>query len=222
MDHPVNEGAETPKTPPVVWILALLVIGAVYFFWSGSRREDTSDLHAWNTQRLAHDDVAEILTRPNPARDRLGHALVQFQRHATADAEMRSIFAPLVEHLARHAGHQDATIRSLVAMAATCHDSPGSLDVLGSLLEDEDAKVTLNAAIGLAARGDARGADRLESALRGTRMEQVAARRDLLHAFRRVAQKRHVEFLENELHRAELDRDEVAAGYCREALNRLR
>lgn len=217
----LSETEGPPRTPPVVWILALLVVGAVWFFWSGSRREQESDFERWHGTPLAPEEVEEVLESPSPERDRLGHALTQLRVHAAADALSAPDLKDLVPHVARHAKHAEAQMRLLAAAAATMIPCDDSVALLREMLDDEDGKVAINAAIGLARFEDPAGADLLEEAIRGTRMEQIGVRRNFLHAFRRVAQKRHLEFLRAELHRAELDEDAEAAAYCREALERL-
>ena len=208
------------RTPPIIVLLAVVVTVAVWFAWSRTRREASGELlHTYWEERLPPDEIRRRLADPETPTTLLRHALVQLQRLGREGQAMNA--GATIDDLKRLAASSDRTLRWHVAMATTYLSGPQAEAILLQLLGDEDDVVALDAAIGLAARGNPAGADRITAAIGGTRGDQIEARRELLRALRHVAQPRHRDLLLEQLRRAELDGDDEAASWCREALTRL-
>ncbi len=211
-----------PSTPPVLYFLALLVVGAIWWFWQDTRTAPGERHLRWETQTLSNQEIAEGLSSSDA--ERIGHALVQLKRLLLSEP------LPATDWLAARATnllalkeHANPTIRQYVAypLAYWPGDAKQQVQILTELLTDDNALVSLNAAIALAARKNPAGADRLQRAILDTKGEQQAMRTSLLADFRFVAQKRHRSFLEDELNRARLDHDSDRESFCQQALERI-
>jgi len=213
---------KTPRTPPLLWLLGLLVVAATWWGWSHLRSEPSSQLNRWSRERLSLEDIAHGLKSPDF--EERGHALVQFSvrsEELRRKGESRALLRPLLPLVEDALRTKDPRLRSLAAMAVAYVDDPGVTGLLLPLLTDEDGKVSLNAALALAARGESAGAARLAEALTGLGAEDVAARKALLEALAPVATPHQKEILLRERDRARLDGDKALVALCEKALRRL-
>lgn len=213
---------KSAKTPPILYILAILVVGAIWWFWNDLRTVPGERHRFWESTELGQDAIESKLRSKNV--EEIGHALVQLKRvlllPQIPSQEWLKTQSDRIGDLTQHV---NPTVRRYAAypLAYWPGDAEPQVELLLTLLDDEDGLVSLNAAIGLAARKNPAGADRLAEAIADTKGEQVSVRRSLLADFRFVAQEKHRSFLENELNRAELDHDDERAGFCQEALARI-
>ena len=210
------DASSRPRTPVLLYLLAFLVVGAVWTVYDVTR-DDGSTLDDWRRRELSFEEIRSILDDPKAESSRVGHALVQLSLIAERqrrDVPPRSDLLELLPRLDAIARDGSIELRQLTTPALTFIDDPESGRILTRLLDDSDPKVALNAAIGLAFRGDDGGADLLSEAIEHTRGDQSEARRNLLHTFRLVAGERHRGILEEQQRLAELDRDEVTVRYC--------
>ncbi len=211
-----------PRTPPLLWVLGLLVVGATWWGWSHLRSQPGSQLDRWSRERLTLEDIGRGLD--SPEFDEAAHALVQFgvrSQELRRKGSTRAVLGPLLPKVEALLAAKNPRLRSLAAMAVAYVDDPGVTARLLPLLEDEDGKVSLNAALALAARGESAGAARLGEALETLGAEDVAGRRALLEALAPVARPAQRELLQRERDRARLDGDEALAALCEKALRRL-
>ncbi|MFT7616471.1 MAG: hypothetical protein ACI97A_000093 [Planctomycetota bacterium] len=210
------------KTPPILYFLAILVVGAIWWFWSDLRIAPGERHRLWESTELDQNQIESQLRSKDV--EQIGHALVQLKRvlllPEKPSTEWLQTQSDRIEDLLPHV---NPTVRRYAAypLAYWPGDAVPQVTYLTTLLEDEDGLVSLNAAIALAARKNPAGADRLAEAIADTKGEQSAVRRSLLADFRFVAQERHREFLENELNRAQLDHDPERTRFCHEALASL-
>ncbi len=214
--------SDRPRTPPLLYFLAALVVIGIFLVWRESRVAGERLQTRWATEPLAAEAIARNLESDDF--DRTGHALVQLAaRLRGAQGGLPPDFLePLWPTLEGIAARPEAALRERLTPVLAYAADPRATSLLQGLLRDRDDRVALNAAIGLAARGVTDGAALIRAAIEGTRGEQAEQRRSLLMSFRHVAAEGDRGFLENELERARLDRDREAEAYCLEALERLR
>ncbi len=210
------------KTPPVLYFLAFLVVAATWWFWQNSRNAPGEQHKRWEGEMLSQSEISEYLA--NDDMGKICHALVQLKTRLVSfpekDLPWKLEQSPSVLALK---DHENPKVRSYVAycLAYWPGEAQEEVKALMELLDDDVPLVSLNAAIALAARKNSAGADRLAQAISDTKGEQVAMRRSLLADFYKVAEEKHLTFLENERDRAKLDHDEERLRYCQEAIDRL-
>ena len=212
----------TPRTPPLLWFLGILVVGATWWGWSHLRSEPGSQLDRWSQDRLSLEEIARSLESPHF--EEQGHALVQFSvrsQELRRNGESRRSLRPLLPKVEQILRAKDPRLRSLAAMAVAYVDDPGVTARLLPLLKDEDGKVSLNAALALSARGESAGAARLAEALTHLGAEDIAGRKALLEALAPVAGAAQKDILLRERDRARLDGDASLVAICEKALRRL-
>lgn len=195
----------------IIWILAALTVAAVAFVFLKRRHFGTDAMTRWRTEPLDAAAIARGLLSDDA--DTICHALVQWQAQTPTAVPDR--FGALADH-------PDDRVRTLLAYAAQAIDDPRAKAVLARLLEDRTDGVRLNAAMGLAKWNDERGAPVIAQALTRARPDEPDVRRELLKALQFVARPADRALLESMAKNAALDQDEIAAGYCRIALDRIR
>ena len=217
-----NADPTAPKTGWFLYVLGALVVLAVWLTYRWSQSAGSSDLDRWARQELSVEAIEDGLK--STASDAIGHALVQLQLQSLTarDAEPDlAQYEGLAVRLPNLVNHDEVRIRRLVAYAAGHVDAPASREALRHLVADAEEPVRLVAAMGLANFNDAAGATVLADALDRMRPEERRQRREVLNAFRFVAQSEHLELLRTQLRIARLDGDEAAKSMCEWAIRRL-
>jgi hypothetical protein len=210
---------EAPRTPLVLVVMALLVVGGVYFVYDESRSGQMRDLDAWASTPLSREEIRGRLADEAADADDLGHALIQLEllaNGASADG-----LSALVDFLPAVYERGDDRVRQLTLFTARAFRGDDIVRLLGRALGDDVAAVRLEAAVGLAAFRDRRAAPLLADAIDAVRPDHALRRRELLRAYSLVAIAEHESRINEWLRVARIDDDADAVQHCEAALRAL-
>lgn len=212
-------GQEKPKTPLLLVLLAVLVVGGVYFVYDEGRFGQKRDLEYWASNSLSLAEIGQWLSDESSTSEEISHALIQMEL-----AGQESESTELIELVALLQGAYDRgddRVRQLTVFAARRFRGNVVVKLLGEAIGDDVGTVRLEAAVGLAALRDPRAAPLLADAIDAVRPDHVLRRRELLRAYSLVAVVEHQSRIEEWLRVARLDTDAEAVKHCQAALTGL-
>ena len=143
----MSESGSTGRGSWIVYGLALLVVGGIWFTFRVGQDAGRSDLDRWAEERLDLDGIRAGLARDDV--ENVGHALMQLhvQSLAARTDEERALYRELIGVAGRHMTSGEVRIRRLLAYAAGHIDAPTSPDILRGLIGDGASEVRLVAAM---------------------------------------------------------------------------
>jgi multidrug efflux pump subunit AcrA (membrane-fusion protein) len=149
-----SEARRTRFPRGFVLLMAFLTVLVPFLFWRGT----------WFGMELSDAEIRTRLTEASTEERHLQHALSRVAERIEKDRAAAQAFYPLV--VARGT-HPSGIIRTTVAWVCGMDPAHGPFRAaLQSLLPDPDPRVARQAALGLAAHGDAAGRDTLLGMLR--------------------------------------------------------
>ena len=207
---------EKPKTPLLLVLLAVLVVGGVYLVYDEGRFGQKRDLEYWASNSLSLAEIGQRLSDESSTSEETCHALIQMEL-AGQESESTELIE-LVALLRRAYERGDDRVRQLTAFTARRFRGDVVVELLGEAIGDDVATVRLEAAVGLAALRDLRAAPLLADAIDAVRPDHVLRRRELLRAYSLVAVVEHQPRIEEWLRVAQLDTDAESVKHCQAAI----
>lgn len=206
----------TGGTPPIIYLLGLLVVAGIWWVYEGGAGSERNQLEYWQRENLTVPEMRQKLT--SSEEDDICHALVQLGRAAkSGNGDLVSLLDLVPNVLTRGSPR----LREYACPAICYLDDDRVTPILEGLLGDTEPRVRLNAAIGLAARGNPAGNRILSKALKDTPHDLKEQRYELLKTLGYTARSQDRPLIEEALHLAKLDGETEMLALCQEILDRI-